>query len=99
MIYLATCLKCRGQYVGKSQTPFKTRHSNHKQEVKKCTGGLGRHFGGPSGCGYKNVFIWIIDQVEEGAKCELTKKENFWQHQLRAYIQNGGNACCIRKDV
>ena len=99
VIYLATCLKCSGQYVGKSQTSFKTRHSNHKQEVKKCTGGLGRHFGGQRGCGYNSIYIQIIDQVEEGAKSELAQRENFWQHQLRAYIQNGGNACCLRKDV
>jgi hypothetical protein len=27
LIYLPTCTKCRGQYVGKSQTVFKKRHS------------------------------------------------------------------------
>ena len=30
VLYLATCKKCKGQYVGKSQTAFKTRHSNQK---------------------------------------------------------------------
>ena len=35
LIYLATCKKCRGQYVGKSQTVFKKRHSNHKREINK----------------------------------------------------------------
>ena len=39
VIYLSTCKKCGGQYVGKSQTSFKKRHSNHKQEVKKIVGG------------------------------------------------------------
>ena len=34
VIYLATCNRCHGQYVGKSVTPFKQRHSNHKQEIK-----------------------------------------------------------------
>ena len=38
VIYLATCQRCKGQYVGKSQTPFKRRHSNHKQEIKKKIG-------------------------------------------------------------
>ena len=33
LIYLATCKNCQGQYVGKSKTPFKIRHSNHKQEI------------------------------------------------------------------
>jgi hypothetical protein len=30
LIYLATCRNCQGQYVGKSKTKFKTRHSNKK---------------------------------------------------------------------
>ena len=30
VIYLATCLRCQGQYVGKSVTPFKIRHSTEK---------------------------------------------------------------------
>ena len=45
-IYLVTCKKCQGQYVGKSKTIFKTRHSNHKQEIEKEYGGLGHHYGG-----------------------------------------------------
>ena len=35
VIYLVTCKRCQGQYVGKSKTKLKTRHSNHKQEIKK----------------------------------------------------------------
>ena len=93
MIYLATCKKCKGQYVGKSQTPFKMRHSNHKQEVKKQVGGLGQHYGG-TGCGYTNISIQIIDQVKEGDTRALEKQERYWQNQLRCYIQNGGNAHC-----
>ena len=41
VIYLGTCKRCGGQYVGKSTTPFKVRHSNHKQEIKRKVGGLG----------------------------------------------------------
>jgi hypothetical protein len=33
VIYLVTCAKCSGQYVGKSMTVFKLRHSNHKVEI------------------------------------------------------------------
>ena len=35
VIYLSSCRKCGRQYVGKSKTPLKIRHSNHKQEIKK----------------------------------------------------------------
>ena len=83
--------------MGKSTTQFKTCHSNHKQEIKHLTGGLGNHYGG-SGCGYENLSIQIIDQVELGNKKALAEAEVYWQHQLRAYIQNGGNAHCRRKE-
>ena len=63
VVYLVTCKRCRGQYVGKSTTPFKIRHSHHKQEMKRKYGGLGHHYGG-DGCGYENVSLQIIDQVE-----------------------------------
>ena len=97
VIYLATCQKCEGQYVGKSQTPFKRRHSNHKQEVKRQYGGLGKHYGG-QGCGYESLRIQIIDQVEDGKAEALAEAEIYWQNQLRCYIQNGGNAHCRRKE-
>ena len=40
VIYLSTCKKCKGQYVGKSKTIFKLRHSNHKMEIKNEKGVL-----------------------------------------------------------
>ena len=58
VIYLGTCKKCGGQYVGKSQTAL-------KQEIKKQTGGLGQHYGG-KGCRYESISIQIIDQVKIG---------------------------------
>ena len=63
VIYLGTCRKCNGQYVGKSTTAFKVRHSNHKQEVKRTYGGLGHHYGGGNGCEYNQISMQIIDQV------------------------------------
>ena len=97
VIYLATCQRCKGQYVGKSQTPFKRRHSNHKQEIKRCYGGLGHHYGG-QGCGYASVSIQLIEQVQIGDAEALATQEVYWQNQLRCYVQNGGHAHCYRKE-
>ena len=97
VIYLATCQKCSGQYVGKATTQFKVRHSNHRQEIKNRIGGLGNHYGG-DGCGYENLRIQIIDQVEIGDKIALAEAEIYWQNQLRVYIQNGAKAHCRRKE-
>ena len=99
VIYLITCKKCEGQYVGKSKTIFKKRHSNHKQEVKKQIGGLGHHNGGSDGCGYQNLSITIIEEVEVKTLEFLAKRELSWQHQLRVYVENGNNAHCYRKDI
>ena len=99
VIYLATCKKCKGQYVGKSQTPFKARHSNHKQEIKHGKGGIGQHYGPKGNCTKKDISFILIEKVEEGNSVKLAKREQFWQHQLRVYIENGGNAHCIKKEL
>ena len=99
VVYLATCRRCRGQYVGKTSNTFKKRHSGHKQEIKNQIGGLGGHYGGNGGCGYKNISLQIIDQVEQGDHNGLAERETYWQHQLRCYVENGGNAHCRRKEI
>ena len=98
IVYLATCRACNGQYVGKSSQMFKRRHSGHKQEIKNKIGGLRHHYGG-GGCGYKSVSLQIIDQVEFGNDRGLAECETYWQHQLRCYVENGGNAHCYRKEI
>ena len=98
LIYLATCQKCHGQYVGKSTQPFTRRHSGHKQEIKNRIGGLGQHYGGKNGCGYENLRVTIIEQVEIGNHGVLGKREIFWQNQLRCFVENGGQAHCKRKE-
>ena len=98
VIYLVTCRRCRGQYVGKSVTPFKKRHSNHKQEIKNKKGGLGQHLGGDRACSYNDFSVVLIEQVEMGDRKMLERRELYWQHQLRAYRENGGNAMCIKKE-
>ena len=98
LIYLSTCKKCKGQYVGKSKTPFKLRHSNHKQEIKKSVGGLGHHYGPKGKCGYSDMSVTLIEQVAVKTFKFLANRELWWQHQLRVYVQNGGNCHCYRKE-
>ena len=99
VIYLGTCKRCKGQYVGKSKTPFKKRHSNHKQEIKNNIGGLGHHYGGRGGCGYQSISITIIEQVEKKTLDFLAEREVYWQHQLRVYVENGCKGHCYRKEI
>ena len=96
LIYLATCKRCGGQYVGKSTTSFKIRHSNHKKEIESGRGGLGNHFGGARACSYQDIEFILIKGVEKGNKKLLERREKFWQYQLRAFRENGGNSKSIR---
>jgi hypothetical protein len=98
VVYLGTCLKCEGQYVGKSTQQFRRRHSGHKQEIKNIIGGLGHHYGGPRGCGYENISIQIIEQVSQGDHVQLANREVYWQNQIRCFVQNGGGGHCYRKE-
>ena len=98
LIYLVTCKKCQGQYIGKSKTPFKIRHSNHKQEIKKDKGGLGHHYGSKGACAYSDLSVTLIEQVEHKNLEFLAEREVWWQHQLRVFVQNGGKAHCFRKE-
>ena len=97
VIYLGTCIRCKGQYVGKTSREFRKRHSGHKQEIKKDYGGLGHHYGGQRGCTYEDVSIQIIEQVELANDAMLAKRELYWQNQLHCFVENGGNAHCFRK--
>ena len=54
--------------------------------------------GGASGCGYGNLKMTIIEQVEQGNGDLLSKREIYWQNQLRCFVENGGQAQCKRKE-
>jgi hypothetical protein len=77
---------------------MKLRHSNHKQEIKKQIGGLGHHYGGKGGCGYENLSLTLIEQVEDRTVDSLASRELYWQHQLRVYIENGFKNHCRKKE-
>ena len=96
---LPICIYLIFQYVGKSVTPFAKRHSNHKQEIKHGKGGLGQHYGPEGRCSYQDIRITLIEQVEEGNRVQLARRDEYWQHQLRAFIENGGNAHSIKKEI
>ena len=37
-------------------------------------------------------------RLEVGNNAMLAMRETYWQHQLRAYKDNGGNGMCIKKE-
>ena len=73
--------------MGKSKNKFKLRHSNHKREIKTKMGGLGHHYGGDTGCGYKNFSVILIEKIQKYGL--LSREEVYWQNQLRVYLKMG----------
>ena len=55
--------------------------------------------GGSGGCGYENISIVLIEEVEFKTFEFLAKRETYWQHQLRVYVENGSNGHCFRKEI
>ena len=88
----------QGALCWKKQDPPKNQTLNHKQEIKKQMGGLGHHYGGPGGCGYENLTLTIVEQVKEKNFKFLAERELYWQHQLRAYSENGYRNHCRKKE-
>ena len=98
LIFLCTCKKCKGQYVGKLTTPFKLRHTNYKQEIKKNVEGSGPSL-------WKKWQMWVqglvynIDRKGVWKTLRfLADRELWWQQQLRVFVENGGKAHWYRKE-
>ena len=47
--------------MGKSKPSLAERHNGHMREIRNQSSALGKHFGGPGGCGPDNFFIQIIE--------------------------------------
>ena len=58
----------------------------------------GQHFGGTRECSYQDLSIQLIEHVEQGDKSLLCIREQYWQNQLRVFVENGSNGMVIRKD-
>lgn len=48
------------------------------------------------GCGYHNLTIILIEKVQKDNE-KLHERKLFWQYNLRAFHENGGNAHCLKK--
>ena len=51
------------------------------------------------GCGYDNISIIIIEQVELGNPTKLAQGEVYWQNQLRCFVENGKKGHCYKKEM
>ena len=79
--------------MGKSRKIFKKRHSHPKCEIKNKIGSLGHNYVGTSPCGYKDVSIKLIEQVEvKGSYSGNTKSDHtFIMVQMHTVIEKTSN--------
>ena len=106
VVYLATCGICSSQYVGQTTTEMRKRHYGHREEIKKCSDGIGEHFHQHSvqmGLDLKNskdmeelmkMFkLVIVGSVQPGmpwTQDRLDRLESDLQHRFQCMLKHGG---------
>ena len=101
IIYLATCLACKSDYVGQTwqKRGLSGRHLGHRAECKAGTGGLGSHFKEKHGGSTDNLQLVIIDSVAPGNHKDLDAKEARWIHQLKTMEDMRLGGLNVREDL
>ena len=98
VIYLASCLKCRLQYVGSTSNPFKVRFRNHKSDMnrnkKSCE--LAIHFNQTphSLSDFEFSIIESIVNTQGNTENLLLQREAYWTAQLHSLQPFGLNKRC-----
>ena len=98
IIYLASCNKCKVQYVGSTSNAFKVRFRNHKSDMKrnKKSCELAIHFNKfPHNLSDFNfIVIEKIMNTDGDLDNTLLKREGYWAAQLRTLQPFGLNKRC-----
>ena len=91
------CIKCKIQYIGKSQTEFNIRLNNHRKDVK-ATNAIPacKHFNQNHSFNNDAKFTLIeklnVQNVSQELKIKrLKEREDFWIKELKTLIPDGLN--------
>lgn len=99
VIYIITCMPCKKQYVGKSETPLNIRLNNHRNHIKNRleTCELAEHFiRSPQHDFSRDVCITPIETITKNLELEkkksvLKERERFWISKLKTIQPSGIN--------
>ena len=89
IVYLATCTKCKIQYVGQSGRRFYDRIMEHLRYIKKGTMSLGEHFSGK--CDSKYLLVKVIEKVTPDSEHLRLQREKHWIERLDTKVPYGLN--------
>ena len=67
-----------------------------KRRLNRAGGAWAITLGGQGTAVIRRFEFILIEGVEKGNKKLLERREKYWQYQLRAFRENGGNAMSIR---
>ena len=83
VIYLATCLKCKKQYVGQTLRRFYDRVMDHIRYVKAEKNALGEHLKNSKGCdSSRDLKFQVIERVYPNEDHMRLHRDKFWIDRL-----------------
>lgn len=102
IIYVMECIKCRIQYVGKSEPPFEIRINGHRSDATNPTLGkkiipASKHFHDQHHNFNRDAKFTIVEQIQDQRKTKeekrqlLLKRENIWITNLGTLNPRGFN--------
>ena len=83
-IYCFTCKFCDAQYIGKTATSFKLRHSQHFQKSQKSA--LKVHMEDCVAVGKDDFDYVLLQNVHDRGKYSLSECEYLWNRRLQGTI-------------
>ena len=89
VIYLASCSKCKSQYVGQSGRRFYDRIMEHLRYIRNGKHALGEHFA--AGCDSKYLLVKVIEKVTPDSEFLRLQREKYWIHRLETKTPRGMN--------
>ena len=86
VIFLASCSKCKIQYVGQSGRRFYDRIMEHLRYIRKGTMMLG-----DVGCDSKYLLVQVIEKVTPNSEHLRLQREKYWIEKLDTKVPYGLN--------
>ena len=91
VIYLATCEKCKKQYVGQTGRKLHERIMEHLRYIRKGINALGEHYKNNSCDSGRHLKFQIIEQVFPNTDTMRLHREKLWIDKLQVKEPNGLN--------
>ena len=90
IIHLASCSKCKIQYVGQSGRTFYDRIMEYLRYIRHGKNALGEHFD-KGKCESKFLLVQVIEKVTPNSEHMRLQREKYWIQRLDTKVSRGLN--------